>query len=155
MQPDTVDAAQVASAPPCLRSFSAGQFSAGQRVAGWLLVTEEEIIRFAAALPGVDVMTASEAAGAPEVAWGDSFIFYDPDRDIRADRRFPFATIVTKDYPGWDEASQVDRDGVFRLNVNVGRDRFAELTGHLPADHAKHESGFDYTAESRSTVDCK
>jgi hypothetical protein len=34
-------------------------------------VTEDEIHRFAAGLPGVVVVTASEADGAPEVAWAD------------------------------------------------------------------------------------
>lgn len=63
-------------------------------------MTEDEIIRFAAGMPGVAVVTASQADGAPEVAWGDSFFFYDPDQDIPVDRRFPFATIVTKDCGG-------------------------------------------------------
>ena len=55
-------------------------------------MTEDEIIQFAEGLPGVDVLTASEATGAPEIAWGDSFFYFDPDRDIPGDRRFPFAT---------------------------------------------------------------
>jgi hypothetical protein len=108
-------------------------------------VTEDEIIEFAAALPGVDVMTAGEADGAPEVAWGDSFIFYDPDRDIPADRRFPFATIVTKDYGGFDEASDLNRDGIFRLNVSVDRHKFEELIGYPPAQHDEHAADFDYS----------
>jgi hypothetical protein len=108
-------------------------------------MTEDEIIEFAASLPGVDVMTASEADGAPEVAWGDSFIFYDPDRDIPADRRFPFATIVIKDYPGFDEASKLNRDGIFRLNVSVDRHKFDELIGYPPAEHSDHAADIDYT----------
>ena len=32
-----------------------------------------------------------------------------------------FATIVTHDTPGWDEVSRLDRLGVFRLNLHVGR----------------------------------
>jgi Family of unknown function (DUF6194) len=108
-------------------------------------VTEEEIIKFAAGLPGVEVMTASEADGAPEVAWGDSFIFYDPDRDIPPDRRFPFATIVTKDYDGFDKASKLNREGIFRLNMSVGRRQFEELIGYPPTKHADHAADFDYT----------
>jgi hypothetical protein len=115
-------------------------------VAGSSDVTEEEIIEFTGNLPGVDVLTASEGNGAPEVAWGHSFFYYDPDRNIAADKRFPFATIVTSDYPGFDEASKLDRDGVFRLNINVGRRRFEQLFGYPPARHAEHEAGFDYTA---------
>lgn len=108
-------------------------------------MTEDEIITFAAGLPGVEVMTASEADGAPEVAWGYSFIFYDPDRDIPPDRRFPFATIVTKDYGGFDEASNLNREGIFRLNVSVGRHKFEELVGYAPTDHAGHAADVDYT----------
>lgn len=107
-------------------------------------MTEDEIITFAAGLPGVDVMTGSEANGAPEVAWGDSFFFYDPDGDTPADRRFPFATIVTKDYAGFDEASNLNRENFFRLNVSVGRREFTELIGYPPAEHADHAADFDY-----------
>lgn len=109
-------------------------------------MTEDDIIQFAWGLPGVDVLTAGETTGAPEIAWGDSFFYYDADRDIAADRRFPFATVVTKDYPGFDEASNVDRDGVFRLNISVGRQRFAELIGYPPAQHPHHQADVDYTA---------
>jgi len=115
-------------------------------VAGSSDVTEQEIITFTAGLPGVDVLTASEAMGAPAIAWGDSFFYYDPAQSIPADRRFPFATIVTKDYPGFDEASNVNRDGVFRLNISVGRRKFEELIGYPPAQHDEHHTDFDYTA---------
>jgi len=111
-------------------------------------MTEEEIIRFVAGLPGVAVVTASEANGAPAVAWGDSFFFYDPEGDTPADRRLPFATIVTQDYQGFDTASNLDRPGVFRLNVAVGRARFQELLDYPPDAHAD-QAGIDYTALDR------
>ncbi|NYI88878.1 hypothetical protein HNR02_002201 [Amycolatopsis endophytica] len=38
----------------------------------------------------------------------------------------PWATLVTHDDP-YDSASRLDRDGVFRLNIGLPRDRFAEL----------------------------
>jgi hypothetical protein len=109
-------------------------------------MTEDDIITFVSGLPGVDVLTASQQGGAPEIAWGDSFFYYDPRRDIPADKRVPFATIVTKDYPGFDEASQVDRPGVFRVNVNVGRALFEELFGYPPAAQAEHQGDHDYAA---------
>jgi hypothetical protein len=109
-------------------------------------VTEDELIAFIAGLPGVVVVTASEANGAPEVAWGDSFFFYDPEGDQPPDRRLPFATIVIKDYDGFDTASNLNRPGVFRLNLSVGRVRFEELVGFPPAQHAAHEGDFDYSA---------
>ncbi|HEX3491180.1 MAG TPA: DUF6194 family protein [Streptosporangiaceae bacterium] len=110
-------------------------------------MTQDEIIQFAAALPGVAVETASQASGAPQVAWDDSFIFYDtPGQDTPPDRRFPFATIVIKDYPGFDEFSDLSRDGTFRLNINVGRARFEELLGYPPAQFADHQAAPDYRA---------
>ena len=100
-------------------------------------MTPEDITTFVTALPGTVVVVADEAGGAPEVAWGDSFFFYDPDGDEPADRRMPFATIVTKDYDGFDTASNLDRPGVFRLNIAVGRSAFGQLVGQAgDVDHA-------------------
>jgi len=79
---------------------------------------------------GVDAVVASAETGAPEVAWGDTFFFYDPGRTLAADRRFPFATIVTKDYGEFDRASDLNREGVFRLNIGVGKQTFTTLFGH-------------------------
>ncbi|WP_024792851.1 DUF6194 family protein [Tomitella biformata] len=103
----------------------------------------ESIIDFAAALPGVVAVTAGPETGAPESAWGDTFLFYDPADDPHA-RQFPFATVVTRDYAGFDELSRLDRDGVYRVNIAVGRDRFHALIGHAPSAHAEHHGAFDY-----------
>jgi hypothetical protein len=75
---------------------------------------------------GVDVVVASKENGAPEIAWGDTFFIYDPDRNLDDTRRFPFATIVTKDYGDFDNASRLDRPGVFRLNIGVSKETFAK-----------------------------
>ncbi len=53
---------------------------------------------------------------------GVIFFFYGPDR------MFPFATIGTRDND-YDRASQLDRPGVFRLNIGVSKDTFAKLFG--------------------------
>ena len=107
-------------------------------------MSEHPLIEFGRSLPGVVVDTVGEGSGAPEVAWGDSFFYYDPGDDP-GDRRHPFATIVTKDYTGFDEVSDLDRDGVFRLNVAVGRAAFTELLGYAPAEQPEHADEFDYT----------
>src|SRR6478609_8608584 len=112
---------------------------------GCSLVTEDDIIAFARTLPGVHVMTASAETGAPKSAWGDSFIFYDPD-DVEEDRRFPFATIVVSDYEGFDTLSNLNRPNVFRFNIAVGRRKFEELLGFGPSAHAQHHDEFDYAA---------
>ena len=91
---------------------------------------EAAITRYiATTFAGVDVVVASEENGAPEIAWGDSFFIYDPDRNLPETRRFPFATIVTKDYGDFDNASQLNRPGVFRLNIGVSKETFATLFG--------------------------
>src|SRR4051812_39855482 len=104
-------------------------------------MNEIEITRYISdTFAGIEVQVASREDGSPEIAWGDSFFFYDPNRDIPADRRFPFATIVTKDYGEFDRASDLNRPGVFRLNVGVSKHTFAALFGD-----AKPED-FDFTA---------
>ena len=108
-------------------------------------MTQDEIIAFVTGLPGVVAVVASEANGAPEVAWGDSFFFYDPDGDSPANRRMPFATIVTKDYAGFDTSSDLNRPGVFRLNIGVGREALEELTRHPPG-------GADFDAAAIDTL---
>ena len=106
-------------------------------------MTENDIIEFMAGLPGVVAFTAGEDNGAPQAAWGDSFFFYDPD-DVPSNRKMPFATIVTKDYEGFDTASDLNRAGVFRLNIAVGRAVFEELLGYPPAAHDGRHEGVDY-----------
>lgn len=90
---------------------------------------------------GVEVVVASQENRAPEIAWGDSFFIYDPNRDLVEARRFPFATIVTKDYGDFDNASKLDRPGVFRLNIGISKETFATLFG-VETEH-------DFTALDR------
>jgi uncharacterized protein DUF6194 len=71
---------------------------------------------------GVDVVVASGENGAPEVSWGDTFFIHEHDT-----HRFPFATIVTKDYGDFDNASNLDRPGVFRLNIGVSKETYQSL----------------------------
>jgi hypothetical protein len=67
-----------------------------------------------------------------EVADDNTFFFHG------ANDKFPFATIVTKDHES-DSASKLDRPGVFRLNVGVGKETFRALFGEAPR-------GIDFTA---------
>jgi Family of unknown function (DUF6194) len=104
---------------------------------------EQDAIRryIAETFDGVDVDVASQDSGAPEIAWGDTFFIYDPDRNLEPQLRFPFATIVTKDYGDFDDASDLDRPSVFRLNIGVSKETFAAL---FPDD-----SGYDFTELDR------
>lgn len=109
-------------------------------------MTETEIISYVGGLSGVVTFTASKVNSAPEAAWGDTFFYYDPEGDRPENQRLPFATIVTHDYAGWDTESQLDRDGIFRVNIAVGRSGFEQLLGHPPAQHEAHHNEFDYAA---------
>lgn len=71
-----------------------------------------------------------------EVAHDNTFFFHG------ADNKFPFATIVTKDNE-FDSASKLNRPGVFRLNVGVGKESFRALFGEQPP------VDIDYTAIDR------
>ena len=101
-------------------------------------MTRDEVIEYVTrVLDGTLVVVASEEGGAPEVAWGDTFFFYDPDHITVPERRFPYATIVINDYPGFDEASNLKRPGVYRVNVRVSRDTYQRQTpaGDLSVDY--------------------
>jgi hypothetical protein len=103
---------------------------------------ETAIIRHVAdTFAGVDVVRPRAGDDAPEIAWGDTFFIYDPHRDLDAKHRLPFATIVTKDYGDFDRASNLNRPGVFRLNIGVGKETFRSLFGDT-TDH-------DFTALDR------
>jgi len=102
-------------------------------------VTQDEVIEdVTRELKGTVVVVASAENGAPEVAWGDTFLSYDPDDITPPEKRFPYATVVVNGYPGFDEASNLGRTGVYRVNAWVSRDTFERETS---ADDA---SAIDY-----------
>lgn len=67
--------------------------------------------------------------------FGYTFFFYG------SDRKLPFATIATADYE-YDRVSNLDRPGVFRLNIGVSRQTFQSLFGASKVD----VSAYDFTA---------
>jgi hypothetical protein len=88
--------------------------------------------------PNVRIVVGSAESGSPEISWGDTFFFYGKEERAAA---FPFATIVTKDYGEFDNAANLNRPGIFRLNIGLSRDRFRGLFGasFSPTD-------YDFTA---------
>lgn len=90
---------------------------------------------------GVEVQRPTDGPGA-----GDTFFFAASQRTIDPARRLPFATIVTKDYGDFDAASQLDRPGVFRLNIGVSRDTFRALFGPAPAAQDDWGGAHDFAA---------
>ena len=83
-------------------------------------------------LVGVDITVDS----------GNSFFFYNPGGDLPADHKFPFATLVTNDQ--YDSVSNLNRAGVYRLNIGVSKETFRKLFP-APAGDATH----DFTALDR------
>lgn len=91
----------------------------------------DEVIDHLAALEGVLTLRPGPGDGSPEISWGDVFFYYAPDGQVP--RAQPFATIVTKDYPG-DGRSRLDRPGAFRVNVHAGTATFRQILGRDPHD---------------------
>jgi hypothetical protein len=96
----------------------------------------DEVIGFVEGLGGVLTLRPQPGDGSPEVSWGDAFLYHAPDGVVP--RTQPFATVVTKDYPG-DESSRLDRPGAFRVNVAAGTDEFRRWTGRAPREPAAED----------------
>jgi uncharacterized protein DUF6194 len=106
---------------------------------------QEAIIQYVeATFAGLDVLRPTDGPGA-----GDTFFYYDPQRDLDPSRRMPFATIVTKDYGEYDNQSHLDRPGVFRLNIGVSRDTFRALFGYAPGEDDTSGIVHDFAASDR------
>ena len=58
---------------------------------------------------------------------GDHFFMFRPEVMPEVDRRMPLATIVSGDR--YDEASDLDREGVYRLNIGLSKETFRTLFG--------------------------
>ena len=67
--------------------------------------------------------------------FGYTFFFY------RSDHILPFATLISSDQD-YDRISNLDRPGVFRLNIGVSRETFQSLFGTAKVD----VSSYDFTA---------
>ena len=67
--------------------------------------------------------------------FGYIFFFY------RSDHILPFATLISSDQD-YDRFSNLDRPGVFRLNIGVSRETFQSLFGTAKVD----VSSYDFTA---------
>jgi hypothetical protein len=88
--------------------------------------THDDLVALVSGWPHVLAFTPAPGDGSPDISWGDTFFYYAPD-GIMPQATQPFATIVTKNYPG-DESSELDRDGVFRVNIHPSADAFTAWT---------------------------
>lgn len=80
-------------------------------------------------------ITATFADVETTTAYDYSFFFYG------SERKLPFATLATVDNE-YDRVSNLDRPGVFRLNIGVSRPTFEALIGTARPDL----SSYDFTA---------
>jgi len=90
----------------------------------------QQMLEAIRAFDGVLELAPVEGSEYLPIAWGDHFFYYAPDGQVPQNVQ-PYATIVTKDYPG-DSASTLDTPDRWRVNVHVGRVAFTDLTGENP-----------------------
>lgn len=79
---------------------------------------------------GVEVVTSNS----------NSFFFYDPENKV------PFVTIVVSDE--YDNASDLNREGVYRLNIGVSKQTYQTMfrTEDEHGVEVRHTDGYDFTA---------
>jgi hypothetical protein len=93
--------------------------------AGQDRTTVEDVRTYVEGLGGVLTLAPGPGDGTPELAWGDLFFYEAPDGVVPPGQ--PFATVVTKDYPG-EPASGLG-DGSFRVNVGASAEEFERWAG--------------------------
>lgn len=74
-------------------------------------------------------ITETFAAVHPAGAWGDTFFYYNPDPE-QPDEIY-FASLKTQD-DDYDNVSDLNRPGIFRLNIGIGKATFRSLFGSQP-----------------------
>lgn len=85
-------------------------------------MSSQPVIEFLRTFPGTRIAEA----------FGDTFAIHDPDGDLAPRRWTPWATVVHSDVH--DAFSDLDRPGVYRLNIGLPKARFAELAPGLGDD---------------------
>lgn len=110
-------------------------------------ISQDDIRTYVASIGDVFIQIANPDDGSPEIAWGDTFVYC--RKEDGTIPKMPFVTIVTKDYDGFDCESQLNRGGLFRLNVEIGRERFEETFGFKPDECDKNRIEFDFAAKDR------
>ncbi|HMR67400.1 MAG TPA: DUF6194 family protein [Anaerolineae bacterium] len=83
----------------------------------------------------IDYITNTFPGVETTVAFGYTFFFY------RSERNLPFATLISADNE-YDRVSNLDRPGVFRLNIGISKQTFQSLFGTAKID----VNSYDFTA---------
>lgn len=97
-----------------------------------------------------DAIVAALVSKYPDIrvveAWGETSLFYNPE--LRLPRGVYFSTIKEKDGKN-DRASNLDREGIFRLNVGTSRSLFTKYFAQPPSRPKKGcviHGDWDFTA---------
>lgn len=101
-------------------------------------------------------MTIEQITGSILQTFKDSYFVQSDDGDYffmyGEDKRFPFATIVTHD-DAYDNVSNLNREGFFRLNIGTNRESFDNMFATIPSTPIHRgiggylNSGIDFTQE--------
>lgn len=94
----------------------------------------------------IDAVTGECSGVAVNTNWGERGLFYNPDG--RLPKGIYLLTFKEKDGPN-DKASAIDRGGIYRLNLGIGKARYQSLFGAVPARPAAGEvvdTGHDFQA---------
>jgi hypothetical protein len=83
----------------------------------------------------VDYITKTFPGVETAISFGYNMFFY------KSDRQLPFATLISSDYD-YDHVSNLDRPGVFRLNIGISKQTFQSLFSTAKVDTDR----YDFTA---------
>ncbi len=81
-------------------------------------------------------------------AWGERGIFYNPEGKLK--RGVYVMTVKQKDGDN-DKGSKLNREGIYRINTGISKERFKKIYGYIPA---RPEAGgivdmsYDFTVEN-------
>lgn len=78
-------------------------------------------------------------------SWGEKGIFYNPDNKLK--RGVYILTVKEKD-GGNDNASNLDRENIYRVNLGVRKETFIKMFGYVPKRPSKGgvvDMDFDFT----------
>jgi hypothetical protein len=82
----------------------------------------------------------------PKSSWGETSLFYNPGKTLP--NGVYFCTLKEQNGDN-DKSSKLDRDGVFRLSIGIGKDSYKNNFGEKPKRPAKGciiNTGHDFTA---------
>jgi len=81
----------------------------------------------------------------PKASWGETSLFYNPGKLLP--NGVYFCTLKEKNGDN-DKASNLDRAGIFRLSIGIGKESYASLFGEKPKRPSKGciiDTGHDFT----------